>query len=85
MSFDVSGVGSSFLGVLLLSAILLNSLMIWDDFQSMLVDGQFVACSVVVSIDVFDGIFGCGWMVKLTLSWCSRANGRGSFVLQEHL
>lgn len=59
MSFDVSGVGSSFLGVLSLSAILLNSLMIWDDFQSMLVDEQFVACSVVVSIDVFDGRF---WM-----------------------
>ena len=61
MSFDVSGVGSSFLGVLSLSAILLNSLMIWDDFQSMLADEQFVASSVVVSIDVFDGRFGC-WL-----------------------
>ena len=61
MSFDVSGVGSSFLGVLSLSAILLNSLMIWGGFQSMLVDEQFVACSVVVSIDVFDGGFGC-WL-----------------------
>ena len=59
MSFGFSDVGSSFLGVLSLSAILLNSLMIWDDFQSMLVDEQFVACRVVVSIDVFDGRF---WM-----------------------
>ena len=33
--------------------------LVWDDFQSMLVDEQFVACSVVVSIDVFDGRF---WM-----------------------